>query len=306
MRNALIYFYNINPDKIMTVNDYFYFYFRKYLYIFVIYDRRIEEIDAIVKLNKSMLNAGIKVHEIIINKDMQALTFINNIPYILLRVYNNSSDKITLNNINNVNYFSPEYDSKLTRGNWNTLWSDKIDYLEYQINQNGKKYPIIVESFSYFVGMTENAISYIKNATTDTKPEQIDYGVVSHNRISMDATLYDLYNPLNLIIDHKTRDIAEYIKNSFFCDNTNIFKELDDLFSKNYFSLYGIKILYGRILYPSFYFDMYDDIIAGKIKEEELINVINRMDDYEVYLKEIYIYLNRFYPLPEVNWLLKK
>ena len=48
---------------------------------------------------------------------------------------------------------------------------------------------------------------------------------VSHKRIGKNSTLYDLYNPLNLIIDYKARDAAEYFKD-LFIQKENIFEEV--------------------------------------------------------------------------------
>ena len=176
-----------------------------------------------------------------------------------------------------------------------------IDYYESQIGQNEKKYPLIRESFDYFIGLGENAISYLVNTKKEIQKEINDNKVLSHNN------LYNsLYDPLNIIIDHKSRDIAEYIKISFFNNNKNIFKELDEYFFYNRYSLYGIRVLYARIIYPSFYFKLYDEIFREKKEEKELNEIINRINEYEIYLKDIYLYLNKYYNIPNIEWLKKQ
>ena len=163
-----------------------------------------------------------------------------------------------------------------------------------------------VDSFSYFIGLAENAISYVKNTTIETKKEQTDIGVISHRKIKQCNKINCIYDPLNIVIDHKSRDLAEYIKLSFFNNNKNIFNELDIYFSNNYFSLYGIRILFARILYPSFYFDMYEEIILEKRNESDVLNITNKITEYEEYLKYIFFYLRKFYNIPEIDWLIKK
>ena len=79
------------------------------------------------------------------------------------------------------------------------------------IGENGKKYPLIVDSFNYFVGFAENAISYYNNI--DNLSNYRYY--ISHKVIRFDDTIQVIYNPLNIIFDYKVRDIAEYVKNSF-------------------------------------------------------------------------------------------
>ena len=93
---------------------------------------------------------------------------------------------------------------------------------------------------------------------------------------------------------------------AFFNRNYNIFKELDEYFYYNYYSEYGIRILYSRILYPSFYFDVYDKIISGNAEEKALNKIINAIDDYESYLYSIQLYLKKFYNIPEIEWLKKR
>ena len=110
---------------------------------------------------------------------------------------------------------------------------------------------------------------------------------------------------MNIIIDHKSRDLAEYIKISFFNNNKNIVQELDNYFYYQKYSDYGIRVLFSRILYPSFYFKIYNDIIQGIIKEKELNKIINNIDKYEIYIYKIYIYLKKYSNLPPVEWLKK-
>ena len=169
MKNNIMYYYKLNIDNIYQSNDYFYFDIGNERYELVIYTRDIKEQQAIYELNRKMLMSNILVHEIILNKDNYIVTIINNIPYILYKIYINKDKEISLSELTYLSNYNFEYDDILKRDNWNILWGKKIDYLEYQINQMGKKYPILVDSFSYFVGLAENAISYAKNTTIETE-----------------------------------------------------------------------------------------------------------------------------------------
>ena len=304
MKNNIMYYYNIRIDNITQNNNNYYFTINNDNYCFTIYTRDIKESDAIYKLNKYMLSSNILVHEIIPNKDNYVVTIINNIPYILYKIYINKNKKLTINELTYLSNYTYQVDKILTRNNWNILWSNKIDYFEYQINQMGKKYPILVDTFAYFTGLAENAISYVKYTTLETQIETSDNPVISHRKIN--NTVESLYNPLNIILDHKSRDIAEYIKLSFLNKNTNIYQELDSYFSNNYYSEYGLRLLYARIIYPSFYFDMYEQIIQGLRKESDLLNIVTLLDDYELYLKEMYYYLKKYHNIPEIDWITKK
>ena len=304
MKNNIMYYYNLRIDNITQNNNNYYFTINNDNYCFTIYTRDIKESNEIYKLNKYMLSSNILVHEIIPNKDNYVVTIINNIPYILYKIYINKNKKLTINELTYLSNYTYQVDKILTRNNWNILWSNKIDYFEYQINQMGKKYPILVDTFAYFTGLAENAISYVKYTTLETQMETSDNPVISHRKIN--NTIESLYNPLNIILDHKSRDIAEYIKLSFLNKNTNIYQELDSYFSNNYYSEFGLRLLYARIIYPSFYFDMYEQIIQGLRKESDLLNIVTLLDDYELYLKEMYYYLKKYHNIPEIDWITKK
>ena len=301
MKNNIIYYYNIEVSNFVKNGNYYSFYFNDDRYEFNIYTRDFKEENDILKLNRFMVENNILVHEIIPNKNGNVVSIVDNVPYVLYKVYINKDKKITLDELT----FMSQYDvvgvDSLKRNEWDTLWGTRIDYLEYQINQMGKKYPILVDSFSYFVGMAENAISYVKNTIIETKKEELDKDVISHSKVY--DSINSIYDPLNIIIDYKSRDVSEYIKASFFLNNKKIFEELDVYFSKNYYSFYGIRLLFGRVVYPSFYFDLYDNVILGNVKESEVLNITSRTVEYEAYLIEIYYYLRKFYNIPMIDWL---
>ena len=305
MKNTINYYYNLNPSKINQIFHYYYFYVDHELYYFKIYTKDEKHINSIYLFNQEMLKRNIMVNEIINNRNHTILTYVNHIPYILMKVSVNINKPICLAEISYLSNISIPYQDDLMRSNWANLWAEKVDYLEYFHEQNNQKYPILSSCFHYFVGLSENAISYLNYIIIHFSPEKSDIGVISHDSFLMDDTVYSLYDPLNIIIDHKARDLAEYIKISFFRDNYSIFDELDEYFKHNYFSIYGIHLLMARILYPSFYFNMYDDIISNKINESSVLKITSRMDDYEKYLADIWKYFHRYYPIKDIDWLLQ-
>ena len=151
--------------------------------------------------------------------------------------------------------------------------------------------------------MAENAISYYNNLSN----KEVDNNslVISHRIININDTVYAIYDPVNIIIDHKARDIAEYIKYSFFSDNTNIFKELNVYFKYNYYTKDDVVMLLARVLYPSFYFNMYEDIMINSKEEKIITNITSKLDKYELYLTRVFKYFNNFYNLPVPEWLNK-
>ena len=304
MKDIINYYYNLNPKKINKIFNYYYFYLNNELYYFILYNRKIEDINSIYEYNKTMLNNNILVNEIINNKDNTILTYINKEPYILMKILININKPINLPEINYLSNIIIPYPNNLMRSNWANLWSNKIDYLEYHHDQNKKKYPLLNESFNYFIGLSENAITYLNNVTNKLSPEKTDIGVTSHEYLN--NTIYSLYNPLNIIIDHKSRDLAEYIKLSFFNDNYSIFDELDEYFKHNYYSLYGINLLISRTLYPSFYFEIYEKIVNNELNESSILKITSKIKEYEKYLQDIFNYFHKYYNIKDINWLKKR
>lgn len=300
MKNMIEYYYNIKIDTIHTKDDYYLFKLNNKNYIFKPYYHNNIIAEAHLRLNNMLYN-NIWINNIIPNKYNSPITIIENNQYILLEEKNNYKISLSLiSNISNTPIPNIDFIKNLERNNWEILWSNKIDYYEIQIHENKKKFPLIRESFDYFIGMAENAISYLVNTKLDIKPNFLDQKVLSHHSI-----YHSLTDPSNIILDHKARDIAEYIKYSFWFNNTNIFLELNEYFSYNNYSEYGIRVLYSRILYPSFYFELYDKIITNKKEEKELNKIINKINEYEYYLYSIYTYLKKYYNIPAINWIKK-
>lgn len=307
MKKLLQYFYNINVDELIPYNEVNYlFSYQNSTYLFSLYDRDVKEINDLYSLSQDLLKKDVFVHEFIFNIKNELLSVdpdTKNI-YTLLKININIDKKLSLDELSYLSNIKIKPVLSLARTSWTKLWETRNDYLEYQINQMGKKFPVIVESFNYFIGLSENAISYVNNAYDELKKGDMDNYVLSHRHLN--NKIESLYNPLNFIFDYKVRDLAEYIKLSFFNNNQNIYQELDNYFSKNYFSLFSFLLLLGRTLYPSFYFEMYEDTTINKKEEKSLLNLISVLPSYELYLRNIYLYLNKYYPLPEINWLLRK
>lgn len=300
MNNFIKFFYNMKVTNTNFINNYYEFnhnnnYYRLYI---LNEEYNIYNYNNIYTINKELINNTL-ISEIILNKDKNIITTYHNINYILLKINCNINKDITLEEID---YLSKVKIVNNNKSNWGLLWSKKIDYLEELISENGKKYPQVVNSFNYFIGLSENAISYYNNIDIDNN--MMHY--ISHKRLKPTDKVDSLYNPLNIIYDYRVRDVAEYIKNSFWTDNHNIYNELNNYLYKNNLSLNEVKLLISRVLFPSFYFDLYEDIFNYNKDEKILNNIISRIDEYEEYLNSIIIYFKRFYPIDEIEWLKKK
>ncbi len=314
MNNYIDYYYNLYPNTIEKVGRNYRFFLNNEKYYIIMYERNLEEMDTLVKLNKEMIERGSLVHEIVLTKDGKAVFLCDNNSYALLRVYINENIPIKIEDI----FYMLDYNDTIKpnniigRMNWANLWSSKVDYFEYHIGHLIKKYPYMYKTIDYYLGLAENAISYVKDIKTPASLISI-----CHRRIGVTSTLFDLYNPFNLVIDYKVRDIAEYIKSVFFygenscvecvvnsenmiVDKCNII--LERIFKKYIFDNEALKLLFARLLFPSYYFDLYENVIDNSLNENVISCIIKKSSAYEEFLKIILLKT----PIPYVEWLASK
>ena len=298
MLDYINYFYNLYPPLLNKENDNYVFFVGNEKYYLTPYRRELSEINDLVELNKRMISSNSLVHEIIINKFNEPISVISNENYVLLRVYVNDIKKIDINDI--IYMLNENVDlsglKSLLRTNWVSLWSSKVDYIEYQMGHLIKKYPFLNNTIDYYLGLCENAITYIKNLKMFS-----DYKIpigISHKRIIKDATLFDLYNPLNLIIDYKVRNIAEYLKDAFFKDE-DVNYILNIVFKNFWFDKLNLSLLVARLLYPSYYFDLFEEIIDKELDENIILPLTKKSSKYEEFIDLIIKNCN----LQNLQWL---
>ena len=64
------------------------------------------------------------------------------------------------------------------------------------------------------------------------------------------------------------------------------------------------RMIYGRLFFVTFYFDIFDSVMNGN-KENKLLlrNIINRADEYEDYINSIYDILAQIKKIPRIGWV---
>ena len=307
MKEIINYYYNFDIIDTEEHSNYTSF---KYLgedFYFVFFNRTEEELRDLVTLTNELKLKGIRCHDIIINRLGNVLTKVGDNYYILLKI--NSSKNEEINFITLCEYIDKlklnSTNSKLYRNNWGELWSKKIDYFEYQIKELGKDKSIILDSFSYYIGLAENAISYVNKINRVIGISENDNIVLSHRRVFYPNTNLNYLNPLSFIFDLEVRDIAGYLKIEFFNGEDSLLDLITYLKIKK-LTQYSYHMLYARLLYPSYYFDIYEDIMNNGADEEKLIPIIKKVEDYEIFLKEAYYEISKYTNLERIDWLLKE
>lgn len=308
MEQFLKYFYDIYIDNIYKKDNKYYFYKDNSLFCVVKNYRLPEELKDILEICYEMQNR-FPVSQIVFNKFGQISSDYDNNNYILLKINTSMSSDITINDIIKINnsLFLNKDKKELYRNNWAKLWESKVDYFEYQIKELGRNKKIILNSFSYYIGLAENAISIANICELYNKDNMNEKVVLSHRRINYPCMEYEFYNPLEYIFDIQVRDVSEYLKSMFFyTDRNHTIKELKNYLLSTRLSNYEANMLYARLLYPTYYFDIYEKVIEDLKEESELLDIINKVDEYELFLKEAYFELSRMYKIEQINWIINK
>ncbi len=295
MKNEILYNYNINVEEIMAVDTGYQFYvdYEKYiLYKTIRSEKTIKEIN-------NYLNRTInRFFKIIPTINGELACKVNDITYALIKITMPSNNEIDISDIINSYIIVNDQLDDLNRTNWGMLWSSKVDYLEYQVSELATDHPTVKNSFSYYVGLAENAIEYF-NAI---KKDNLEL-VLSQKRIKFPNIALDYYNPLNLVVDYKVRNIAEYIKTYFF--NQNAERDLNSIIHYNYnFTSIEYNLLFARLLFPSYYFDELTEVLEHKKNEDCLLRYIDLTSEYELFLKKSLEFFSKRAEMIKIDWLL--
>lgn len=305
MKDFINYYYHFYISDIHFFDEKYFFNYDGNTYMFENCTNVYPIIESIYELNQQLIYRNMYYHKIITNKDNSVITILENKPFVMLKLSPVKDMPITIFDIKGTDVVTINKKlEQLVRFNWTTLWENKIDYFENQLFTKKDKYGNLMDSFYYCVGMAENAILYIQEAMNNQKANEFDELVVSHKRFYKNMNLMDFYDPTTLIIDHRSRDVSEFLKCSFWSN------DYDFIIIKNYLNKYkmstlGAHLLFGRMLFPSFYFDYLEGIIFSG-SAESMYWIEDRMEEYNMFLSDIFTILSEHFELKEVKWITKK
>lgn len=283
MRNTIRYYYLFDDIYVSKINYTNYIKYKNKIYVFV------EILNQDMVLEAYQLTKDYPEYEkIIVNKDKSIFTPYNNKIYVLI-------EKKQSNAFPPLREVSSTTKFLLDRTNWSLLWSKKVDYYEYQFKHIKGLYKSIDESFEYYIGMTESSISYINYNIGKTNLKKC----LCRNRM----VEKEYYNPLNIVIDHRSRDIGESLKTMFWNNNYNT-RKIKNTLSQIDLTLENCMLIYARLLYPSYYFDAYEMTITNRIDETNIKKIISRIEEYEKFVSEVFSILQGFNRnLVKIEWL---
>jgi spore coat protein YutH len=213
---------------------------------------------------------------------------------------------------------------KLVRiGQWKSMWEKRIDQMEQFWLLKMKDHPsepferLFVESFPYYIGLTENAIQYLVDTEIDDQPRETDYGTVCHHRFSVECWDKNSFIrlPTDWVYDHPSRDLAEWTRSTFWRDLKNIehyYQFYNDYETVQPLSSFSWRLLYSRLLFPVHYLECIESYYKSSNEEqreenlERLQLILKRAHRYEGLLKDVHYLVRgsrRGINIPKVNWI---
>lgn len=303
MKNFINYYYNFYISDIHLIDGKYFFSYDGNSYMFKNCSDIVSIIDSIYELSQQLSYHNSYYHQLIYNKDKSLITFFEGKPFVMLKLSSVSNMPISIFDIKGLDIVNVDRKiEKIIRFNWTILWEEKIDYFEQQIFSKKDEYGSLLDSFNYYVGMAENAILYVREAlkNQDEYPNQL---VASHRRFYNNMSLIDFYDPTNLIVDHRSRDVAEFLK-FLFISNDYDFSVINDFLNKYRLSKLDAHLLFGRLLFPGFYFDYLEKSLFNQI-DDSIFWLEDRTEEYNQYIMEIYLILNKQFEMQEIQWLKK-
>lgn len=211
--------------------------------------------------------------------------------YVLVSNYKTN---ITLKDINTFHYLFQEQNKNLDLQNLLSVWEERTANIEKSVvgslRIDSIYYQKNLEVTMYALGLAQNAMQYISEIIFDYR-DKIENLTLTHRRLSSFDS-FEFFNPLNYIVDHPLRDIAELYKNNLL--------QYDDLIEfMRYYKFDGqtASLLMARIMYPNTIFDLLENTNDAGLRLNYNIEKEN------LKIKSIYLYLKKQYNIRPINWL---
>lgn len=213
---------------------------------------------------------------------------------------------------------------KLVRiGQWKSMWEKRIDQMEQFWALKTKDHPmelfekLFIESFPYYVGLTENAIQYLVDTEMDDLPGETDYGTVCHHRFSHECWNHEslIRLPTDWVYDHPSRDIVEWVRSSFNEEpsrSEHYYQFITSYENVQPLSSFSWRLLYSRLMFPVHYLECIEayyrahDEDQKQVLTDNLQSILKRSHRYERLLRDIHGLIGvrrRGMNIPKVNWI---
>ncbi|MBM7704601.1 spore coat putative kinase YutH [Metabacillus iocasae] len=325
--------YGVRPTELMTIGQHKGFQYRNILYTIInVRNMEQEELTELHQMSQFLMTQGDRqVATLMANQQGTGVTETDDQRFIVCRcpIFNpvsssNIGKELAL--FHQRGRMLPYEVEKCKRlGQWKSMWETRLDQMEkfwyskVQEHPNHEMEKKFIESFPYYVGLTENAIQYLVDTEIDDLPRTIDTATICHHRFTAQTWGENYYYklPIDWVFDHPSRDLAEYIRANYMKHNHRIHKQTIHEFLSEYetvspLSSFAWRLLYARLLFPVHYFEVIEGYYSSRDKNvqhgyfKQLESILQHSNAYEQFLKQFYSFVGitaTRYNIPELTWL---
>ncbi len=307
MKNLIEYYYGLNAFRLRQINGGYVFFCKNNTYYFC---KVTDLIHFFQKMNVTFLDYNNPyVHTLIRNCENKPLTFNGTDYYALFKINLRCNKQIDINDIKMFDKITSDFGiiKKIEIPNWSNMWIKKIDYLEHYVDMRDDWSDDLKCLFYYYIGIAENSIEYLKiSKDVINKKDKLNGISLSHERVNCFDTLYDFYNPINFVIDKKTRDVAEYLKSLFFNKKVDTTYIKNIITSVNYSRVEYIQLV-SRVMFPTFFFDSFEQLALSEISNVQILQMYDSTIDYEMFIDFVISVINKTkkVDIPAVKWMIR-
>lgn len=277
--------YNIKIKKIYRKStDYYFFTSEDKIYIKFLTNSEIEKINSIVKISNEIYSKNKLSQTLLITIDKKYMFEYKNKKIALLKANKAENDEINFNNIletcenKNVNMLN-KYDII-------NEWKNEIDNIERKLIEYNKEYPIVMNHINYYIGLGENAICLLNQASNELDSDKF---FLNHNIQENKYSMLNFSNPFNYIRTFREYDLANYLKYEFYNNKIN-FKEIDRL-EKMLDQTINKEAFLAIIIFPKEIFDLTKKILEEHVEEKNILFYTKKIKKLESFINYIQKYI---------------
>ncbi|MFC5711176.1 spore coat putative kinase YutH [Thalassorhabdus alkalitolerans] len=208
---------------------------------------------------------------------------------------------------------------------WSQWWEMRIDQLESWYAKVSQQTDFtsfdrwFVLTFPYYLGLTENAIQWLREMESGREYSAKEGGSISHFRftegtwLTVDPERTEVKLPSEWLYDHPARDVAEWLREAFFQQEPTqrIESFLHHYLQHNAFTDQDWMMVFGRLVFPYLYIErvekhyMYESSTVGKEMEWSVEEIWEREGTYLEQLGKLGRNLGRNWP-GKIDWILQR
>jgi spore coat protein YutH len=206
---------------------------------------------------------------------------------------------------------------------WKAFWQRRMEQMENWYEDRRKASDLeemdtfFIETFPYFLGLTENALQYVSETERDEGNSNFPAPTICHERFSEKSWDCDgnfIKLPTRWVIDQPARDLAEYIRKNMYVENgvKHCLRFINDYEKQFPLSKAAWRFLYARLLFPVDYYYYVEGYYSATTNNKKqsyatlLRETVKNMPQYEANLRRFYEVVGlpaAQLQIPVIDWL---